>query len=49
MTTFLSEYSNGDIEEARITSWYITGIKRMAWKIAKKQRDLKHPRDVDTE
>ena len=40
MAYILSEYSNRDIEEASITSWYITGIKRKAWKIAKKQRNL---------
>ena len=41
MPTYLSEYSNYDNEEARIASWYITGIKRKAWSIAKKQQNLK--------
>ena len=41
MAGILSEYSNHDNEEARITSWYITGIKRKAYKIAKKQQNLK--------
>jgi len=41
MAGILSEYSNHDNEEARITSWYITGIKRKAYKITKKQQNLK--------
>jgi len=41
MANHLSEFSNHDNEEARITSWYLTGIKRKASKIAKKQQNLK--------
>lgn len=41
MVSFISENSKQNMEEASITSWYITGIKRKAWEIAKKQRNLK--------
>lgn len=41
MLSNLSEICKYDPEEAGITSWYITGIKREALKIARKQQYLK--------
>jgi RNA polymerase sigma-B factor len=41
MSPYISEICKYDLEEARIASWYITGIKREALKIAKKQQCLK--------
>jgi RNA polymerase sigma factor (sigma-70 family) len=41
MVSYLSEIFEDDPEEARITSWYITGIKHEVLRIAKKRQKLK--------